>query len=188
MGAIADWWGSLSLFLQVYWVAAVPFTLILLFQFINVMVEAGAVEADADSGSLFIQKRGRLFSFKNASGFLAALGWVGIVCTEAGLPAVASLALAIAGGVIMMTLVWSLHKLLTPLPEDELTWDDFSSTGEVLNTIEARRGNVGKVRVKTRKVFRTLDAVTDDAEPAKPGQTVTLVKIFANTILLVTRK
>jgi hypothetical protein len=189
MESYLEWWNSLSGWLRVLWLLAGPFSLLFLSQALAFFLTPPPDADDsADDDHPENHSITRLISVKSLPGFFAAFGWTGIACTEAGLPWGAA---AVVSGVVASAAAVALGRLFSGAPsrESSLKLSDISTgAGKVLFPIQARRGNIGKVRIKTTAVFRTLNAVTDDASDIESNQVVTIVKVLANNTLLVTRK
>lgn len=185
MGSYLEWWDSLSVLLRVLWLVAVPFTLLFIVQLIALSVRTGTDTREDEPD----KPPARFFSYRAAPAFFTAWSWTGISCVEAGLPAVATALLSVSGGVVATFALGRLFNSEHPLGERPLRLTGpGQQTGKVLLRIQARRGSVGKVRIKTPAAFRTLNAVTDDAKDIEVNEAVSVLKVLANNTLLVTRQ
>ena len=124
-----EWWNALPLIEQVFYIIAIPSTLILLLQTILLLfgvggghdadydtdtgadVDAGA-ETDHDHGAAHVAGL-RLLTVRGIVAFLAVCGWVGVALTDLGVSAVPTTIAALAGGfaamlVVALVLRWSL--------------------------------------------------------------------------------
>lgn len=189
--SISTWWPSLSALEQVYWIIAIPFSLVFLVQLVMTFfvgdidhVEAGAdvdatVEGDAGIGFQFI-------TLKNLVAFFTIFAWSGIACVEAGLGSAVSILISFGAGLLMMTIMATLIYFMGKLADDGTLRmiNAKGKVGSVYLTIPANRKGFGKVQISVQGI-QTLDAMTDHPEDLPTGSVVEVVDIFNNEILIV---
>jgi len=173
------WWQDLLVAEKVYWLIAIPFSLI--FVIIMVMTFIGGdidgvadmdvdMEMDADTGIDF-----QYLSLKNLVGFFTIFGWTGVACLA-----------SVLAGLLMMTIMSTIVYLMGKLTE-EGNLNLKNAIGKIATTyltIPAGRGGMGKIQIKVQG-FRTLDAITDEQEDIKTGTVVEVVDVINNEVLLV---
>ncbi|MBT3241794.1 MAG: hypothetical protein HN352_01510 [Bacteroidetes bacterium] len=189
--SISSWWPTLSALEQVYWIIAIPFTLVFLVQMVLTFfggdidhIEAGGdvdmnVEGDAGMGFQFI-------TLKNLIAFFTIFAWTGIASVEAGFSTALCILISSVSGFLMMIIMASIIYFMGKLADDgtlRLT-NAKGKIGSVYLTIPPSRKGFGKVQISVQGL-RTLDAMTDHNEEIKTGAVVEVVDIFNNEIIIV---
>ena len=190
---LTAWWEGLSTFATIYWIIALPASLIFVIQivmtFIGADVDSDGMDAlgdadlsvEADAGIGF-----QLISLKNFIGFFTIFGWVGLACIDAELPTYATIIISTISGFLMMVLMASIYYFMGKLTESgnlNLKNAD-GKTGTVYLKIPAKRSGMGKVQIQLQG-YQTLDAMTDDEEDIPTGGIVIITGVYNNDILLV---
>ncbi len=191
MDNIFTLWGELTLMSKIYWMVAIPATLIFAIQIILALVGADAdsdVEVDADISDGF---GGHIFSLKTIISFLMMFSWSGIIAQTFGITQMASLiVISFVAGIITMLVVAFMLFSLTKLTYSG-TMDMNNAIGHVgyvyLPIPEKMKGK-GQIQIKVQGSLRTLDAMTEDLERIKSNTNVEVVALLENSILLVKRK
>ena len=190
---ISSWWAVLTTLEKVYWVIAIPSTVLLLIQLILTII-GGDVDADIDTEpNIDADVEGDtgfgVFSFKSILGFFTIFAWAGLACIDSGLGLFLTFLISGIAGTIMMFLVSYLMYYLTRMHESgTMVMDNaIDKTGEVYLRIPAERQGVGKVQVNIQGSFRELDALTDDAIEIPTGSLIQVLEIINNQYLLVTK-
>lgn len=190
MNSFTEWWEGLSFSLMVYWAIAVPFSVFFMLQLIwsffggdDVPDDTPDADVNADTGIHF-----QFFSIKNLIGFFTIFGWAGIAAIDSGLSQAAALIVALAAGLLMMTLMASVFYLLAKANADGTLRivKAIGTAGEVYLTIPGNRSSTGKVQIKIQGALRTLDAMTDDDKDIPTGRIITVKEVVNDHILLVT--
>jgi len=192
---INSWWDMLTGFQRIYWIIAIPATLILLGMLVLTFMGADA-DADADMGSADGEVGAddgigfQFFTFKNLVGFFTIFGWSGLACVDAGFSVTATLLISSICGVIMMALMASLFYFISRLAENGTfsMVNAIGRTGEVYLPIPESRGGFGKIQINVQSSLRTLQALTDDDETLQVGDIVVVRSIVNDNILLVSKK
>jgi len=187
------WWQGMMAAEQVYWIIAIPFTLIFLIMLVMTFIGGdfdGAsgdmdmdldMEMDTDTGIDF-----QYLSIKNLIGFFTIFGWTGIACMAGEKSLAFTVIVSVLAGLLMMTIMSTIVYLMGKLTEDG-TMNLKSAVGKIAKTyltIPASRSGMGKVQVKVQG-FRTLDAITDEKEDIKTGAVVEVVDVINDEVLLV---
>ncbi len=191
MLTISTWWAAHSLPLKIYWVVAIPFTLLFLFQLIMTFTGSDFSESDAtgDSDAAIDSDTGIAFQFltlKNLIAFFTIFGWTGIACLNAGMSVPVSTLIAVIAGLIMMTIMAGLIWFMGRLTDDGTLKmkNAIGKTGTVYLPIPGNRSGTGQIQIKVQGL-QTLDAMTDNEIGFKTGQVVEVVEVLKGDILLV---
>ncbi|OFX29611.1 MAG: hypothetical protein A2X08_04975 [Bacteroidetes bacterium GWA2_32_17] len=185
------WWDALLTVQKVYWMIAVPFTLIFVLQLIFSLIvgdtdhdASGNIDSaiDSDQGMPF-----QFFTLKNMTAFFTILGWSGIACVNAGLGNVLIVLISVLCGLIMMVIMSSIFYFMSKLVETGNLdiKNAINKTGSVYIPIPASRKGQGKIQVKVQSALRELDAITDETENIKTGTIVIVTEVIDNNILVV---
>lgn len=194
-------WEGLTTLGKIYWIIAIPTSAIFIILFILMLVGADKdvvtdldIDADLDlddvdgadiSGHTGI---GDYFlSFKAIMSFLTMFSWSGIACLNSGLLPIITIIISVVAGGLMMTAVSTLLYYLTKLQHSGTMEfkNAIGQKGDVYITIPANKTAIGKVQVIVQGSLRTLDAVTEEAEPIKTNSKIEVINILEDNILLV---
>ena len=186
-------WSTIGLFEQVYWIMAIPATLI--FTVLLVLTIAGTdadtdvstdIDSDiADGDSIPFQ----FISLKNIVAFFAVFGWSGIGFINAGMTYWLVLILSFFCGLLMMFLMASLFYLMSKLVESGTLnmKNAIGKLGEVYLVIPGKRGGMGKVQINVQGSLRELDAITD-TDTIPTSSIVIVLDVIDEHILLVKKQ
>jgi MFS family permease len=195
INSILPVWSELGIFEQIFWVIAIPSTVIFL-ALLGMTIFGGDVsDSDvdtnidthiADGDSIPFQ----FLSLKNIVAFFAVFSWSGIGFINAGLPAWLVILLALICGFLMMLLMATLFYLMSKLAENgTLKMNNaVGKLGEVYLVIPAGRGGMGKVQLNVQGSLRTLDAITDDLEKIPTSSIIQVLDVIDDQILLVKKQ
>ena len=208
-----EWWNSLSLASQVFYLIAVPATLLLFVQTVMTFIglgdggdasdlptemaddlpDADGVfgEAEADLPDAGGGLEGlRFFTLQGITAFFVVFGWLGAAMDAMGLPIALTLLVSALGGFSMMFLLAFLTRAVFRLRSDG-TADNRNAvglSGKVHLTVPPSRSGSGKVHVLLQGVYTERDAVTDDDAAIPTGSEVVIVALSGQTDLVVRRK
>jgi hypothetical protein len=188
---LETWWQGMLVAEKVYWIIAIPFTVIFLIMLVMTMIGGdfdGAsadmdmdMEMDTDTGIGF-----QYLSIKNLVGFFTIFGWTGVACLAAEKSMVFTIIVSVLAGLLMMTIMSTIVYLMGKLTEQG-NLNLKNAVGKIATTyltIPAGRKGMGKIQIKVQG-FRTLDALTDEAEDIKTGSVVEVVDVINDQVLLV---
>lgn len=186
-----SWWADKVVFEQIYWLFAVPSTVVfagmLLMTFIGGDVDGDLGDADADvegdGGTGF-----QFFTIKNLVSFFTIFGWVGIGCIDKGFSSTTTLIVSVACGLIMMLVMASIFFAMSKLVEDGTMKmkNAIGRIGEVYMIIPKGKEGFGKVQINIQGALREMDAMTADNEELTVGKIVKVLEVIDEHILLVT--
>jgi len=174
---------------KVYWIIAIPFTLIFLIMMVMTLLGGDLDSADMDVDMEMDSDTGigfQYLSIKNLVGFFTIFGWTGIACLASGKSMVFTVIVSVLAGLLMMTIMSTIVYLMGKLTEQG-NLNLQNAIGKIATaylTIPAERKGMGKIQVKVQG-FRTLDAITDEKEDIKTGAVVEVVDVINNQVLLV---
>ncbi|OFX20397.1 MAG: hypothetical protein A2033_13455 [Bacteroidetes bacterium GWA2_31_9] len=191
----SEWWDVLTVIEKIYWIIAIPFSIIFLFQMVMTFfggdVDDGIalsghtdVDVDGDSGIVF-----QFITIKNLIGFFTIFSWIGIACLKAGFSNPISIVVSIVSGILMMVIMASIYYFMSKLSESGTLniKNSVGKQGEVYLFIPAKRSGKGKVNINVQGSVREFDAITDDENEIQRGALITVVDVIESNILLVKR-
>jgi hypothetical protein len=186
---LETWWQGMLVAEKVYWIIAIPFTLIFLIMMVMTLLGGDLDSADMDVDMEMDSDTGigfQYLSIKNLVGFFTIFGWTGIACLASGKSMVFTVIVSVLAGLLMMTIMSTIVYLMGKLTEQG-NLNLQNAIGKIATaylTIPAERKGMGKIQVKVQG-FRTLDAITDEKEDIKTGAVVEVVDVINNQVLLV---
>jgi len=199
---LGEWWSAMSMFEQVFWYIAIPFTVLFFIQLVLTFTGMGGEDADGGTegggggedfdvegdGDGDIGEAGgfHIFTVKNFITFFTVFGWSGITLHNAGaneyLVLLGSLLIAVAVMLLVALLFVSITRLAQSGTMD--VKNALGTTGEVYLPIPAGRSGRGKISIMLQGALREIDAVTA-GEALPRGAAVRVVEVGGNGVLLV---
>jgi hypothetical protein len=190
---LSSWWEGLSAIARIYWIIALPFTIIFIIQLVLTFI-GGDLHSDVadghadssvgdDSGIHF-----QFISIKNLIAFFTVFGWSGLGCISSGMGTLAIILISTFSGLIMMLIMASLFFFMARLAySGNLNISRaVGRNASVYLRIPAKRSSSGKIQISLQG-FRTLDALTDDPEEIPTGAMVQVTQVLGEDLLLVKR-
>lgn len=184
-------WSEIGLFEQVFWIIAIPATVIFMVLLIltafgsdmHTDIHTDVDSAIADGDSIPFQ----FLSLKNIIAFFTVLGWSGIGFIKAGLSAWMVVLLALICGILIMLLMAALFYFMSKLAENGALKmkNAIGKTGEVYLVIPASRKGFGKVQLSVQGSVRTLDAMTDETQAIPTSSLIEVTGVMDDNILIV---
>lgn len=189
-------WAETGVFEQIFWFIALPSTVIFLVLLgmtifggdasdqVDVSTDVDAGLADGDSIPF------QFLSLKNIIAFFTVMGWSAIGFIHAGLAPWLVVLLSVICGLIMMFLMAALFYFMSKLAENGTLRmsNAVGKLGEVYLVIPANRRGMGKVQLNVQGSLRTLDAITDDANPIPTNSIIEVLGVIDEQILLVKKQ
>jgi len=189
----SEWWSVMSTMEHVYWLIAVPstiiFAILILMTFIGGDLDSDA-EFEVDAESDIEAEEGIPFQFitiKNLVGFFTIFSWTGLAFIKSGYSVPTVILSSTIAGIIMMLIMATIFYLMSKLTESGNIniKKAIGSVGEVYLIIQPNRKGMGKVQLKVEGSFQTLDAMTDDDNEIQTGALVDIIDVTSNNILIV---
>jgi hypothetical protein len=189
---ISSWWAILTLPEKVYWIIAIPSTLLLIVQIVMTLMGGEADDVDGDfDGDLDVDGGAgwQFFSYKNIVGFFTLFGWTGLGFLQMGLGLLIAGFFSFIAGIIMMAIMAALFYYISKLHQSGTMIIDnaIGHTGDVYLRIPPSREGHGKLQVEIQGSLREMDAITDDEKELPTGSIAQVLEIVNNQILLVTQ-
>jgi membrane protein implicated in regulation of membrane protease activity len=189
--SISEWWPGLDALEKVYWIIAIPFSVLFLLQTIMTFFMGDISDADA-SGDVDASIDGdegigfQFLSLKNLVAFFTIFGWTGIACINSGLSVPITIVISLSAGILMMAIMATLMYFMWKLTDDGTLRliNAKGKIGTVYLPIPGKRAGMGKVQVSVQGL-QTLDAMTDNDEELATGTIIEVIDIFNNETLIV---
>lgn len=190
-----QWWQSLSLTGQIFLIAAIPATIVMLIQAILTLFGFGMdsdldgdgmpdVDADADDGL-------GLLSVRGITAFFSVGGWTGFLADAESLPLIFSLLLALTAGLAALIGVAFLMKCAAKLqgsgnlkPENAI-----GKTATVYLPIPPKGAGRGKITILMQERFIELEAESErsEEEVIPTGESVVVLSLADPQTVVVQR-
>lgn len=208
-----EWWNALSTIQQVFYILAIPSTIILVLQTILLLFGIGGdhdadvsadtdadmdIDAEVDADGSFVPEHDmphdqgaeheaglRILTVRGIVAFLAVCGWIGVAALDMGaVPALASV-LAIIAGLAAMVLVAVVLRFSLKLQQSgNLDLKNaVGLTGEVYLPIPC--GGKGKITLVVQDRFLELDASCAERD-LSTGEQVKVTAVTESNTLIVT--
>ena len=208
-----SWWNALTLLQQVFYLIAIPSTLVLLLQTLLLLFGlGGSGDQDVDTGDLdsdfdgdldddldggFVESHDsfqdygadhaggmRLLTVRGIVAFLSVGGWIGLTALETSLPVWAAMFIALLAGLAALFAVAMFLRFSLKLQQNG-NLDLRNAIGVVGEAyMPIPTGGRGKVTLMLQERLTELDATTlSDTIPT--GRTVKVVDIIGETLLVV---
>jgi hypothetical protein len=192
---LSSWWAALMLPEKIYWLVAIPSTVLLIIQVVMTLMggEAddmdGDFDGDLDHGDMDGGAGWSFFTYKNLLGFFTLFGWTGLGFLQMGFGIFIALFFSILAGLSMMALMATLFYYINKLHQSGTMVIEHAvgETGEVYLRVPPNRQGHGKIQLQVQGSFREMDAITDDEEELPTGSIAQVLEIVNNQILLVTK-
>lgn len=211
---MTQWWEGLSVLQHVFLYTAVPFTVVLLVQAVLAFIGLGGgsdmdadgsmdmdsdfdsdgdMDADADAGAdqtADSKTPGfRFFSIQGIVAFFCIFGWTGYALTQTALPAMPVILIATAAGFAAMLLLGLMfHAVRNLQASGNIKYSNaFGKEAEVYIPIPPQRTGRGKVMVTVQQRLVEAEAITDEPQKLRTGETVRVVGNIGNTLIVKNR-
>ena len=190
---ISDWWAGMDTVEKIFWGIAIPFTVIFIIQTVLTFIGSeidGDPDIDIDGdGDLDGGAGFQFFTIKNFIAFFTIFSWTGIACLDAGMGMVSTTIIALVAGLAMMTIMASIFYFFSKMVDSGTMniQNAVGGVGEVYLTVQAKRGNIGKVSIMVQGSLRELEAITDDEEDLSNGMVISVKEVINGNLLLITK-
>lgn len=196
---MSAWWTGLDVLHQIFYLIALPFTLILVIQTILLLLglgQDGDMEVDHDLDQELDPGIGhedigaqhiaglRMLSIRGIVAFMAVCGWVGVFMLDIGVGNTWSVIAAVIAGFLAMLLVAVFMRMMTRMQQagNVDPQNAVGKTGEVYIPIPV--GQKGKVTLMVQERLMEMDAVSAGGD-LKTGQQVRVVRVTEGNVLVV---
>lgn len=208
---IGAWWEALTGLQQIFAVAAIPATVILILQTILTLIGmGGGADAEAGGGGTDFDGDGdcdmdhtfgeettvddigdadglRLLTVRSIIAFFAVGGWFGVVLVDVGVHEVLAIIGALVAGFVAALLIALFFKWISKLQANGNinVKNAVGKQATVYLTIPASGASTGKITMELQDRYVELEAKTKQAQPIKTGSTVKVVDVIDSGTLLV---
>ena len=186
-------WEGLSLIGKIYWILAVPSTVIFIVLLVLSFFGADADgDIDGDIGDVDIGEGigGFIISFKSVMSFLMMFGWSGIISMSFNLKVWATLLVALIAGFVALIAVAALLYFISKMSySGTMNMENaLGKVGTVVLGIPPKRQGKGQIQINVQGSLRTLDAMTEEKEKIESNSNVQVIDIQDNNTLIVVPK
>lgn len=208
---IGAWWEALTGLQQVFAIAAIPATVILILQTVLSLFGLGHgtdgdasdmdtdvdadvdadvdTDVDTDTGADDLSDVDglRLLTVRGIIAFFAVGGWLGVVLVDVGVNTALSIVGAVLGGCLAAFLIALFFKLIYKLQSNG-NIDVKNAIGKkatVYLTIPASGTSTGKITMELQDRYVELEAKTKQDSPIKTGSTVKIIDVIDGGTVLV---
>jgi membrane protein implicated in regulation of membrane protease activity len=202
-----DWWDALTAIEKIFWLIAIPFSVIFVIQMVLSFtgIGGGATDPGADLPDMNsdISSAGHdithsnedagpgfsFFTLRNFIAFFTLFSWSGLAFNNAGLNIVLTIVLSVIVGLIAMLIISSLfYFTMRMAASGNITVKNaIGATGKVYLPIKSNQGNIGKVQVTFQGSLREMQAVTQQDKDL-PTNTIIKVTGLADDNILIVEK
>ncbi len=206
---MSAWFQSLSTLQQIFAFIAVPATVVLILQTVLLFFgigSGGGIDVNvSDVGGIDGADLGGLdatdmpdgadfdgltvFSIRGIVAMFCIGGWSGIVLLDTSLPPILAIVIAVILGLAALIGMAFLMRALTRLQASGniVVESALGKSGKVYLTVPAERKGSGKIHITVQETYTEFEAVTDDTEPIKTGETVLVNAVDETGRLIVSR-
>ncbi|NVO08843.1 MAG: hypothetical protein HXX16_02670 [Bacteroidales bacterium] len=121
------WWEGLSAFTKIYWMIAIPASIIFIIQLGTSLLRTKANTEVLDSSKNAasddkVRIPFQLVNFRNFIGFFTSLGWSGLACIDSGLSSTSTILTSFICGILVMSsmavIFYITNKLMQTVEEN----------------------------------------------------------------------
>jgi membrane protein implicated in regulation of membrane protease activity len=201
------WWDALTAIEKIFWLIAIPFSVIFIIQMVLSFTGIGGGATDPGADITDIQTdistaghdishsnedAGPGFSFftiRNFIAFFTVFSWSGLGFINAGLGLGLTIVLSVLLGGLAMLVISSLFYFTSKMvgSGNILVKNAIGATGKVYLPIKAAKGNIGKVQVTFQGSIREMQAITEQ-DSDLPTNTIIKVTGLADESILIVEK
>lgn len=198
-----EWWEALSTLQQVFLLTAFPFSLILVIQAVITVIGIGGsdtdtdadfdtdFDSDADFDTDSVDTKAdvggfRFFTIQGLVAFFCIFGWVGFALTSTQLTTLPIILIATVCGFLMMLMIGLMFNAVKKLQQSgNIRYSNaVGQDAEVYIPIPAQRAEKGKVMVQIQERLVEAEAITDEIQSIRTGETVRVVGKTGNTLIV----
>lgn len=185
---VPEFFSEMPVLQQSFWYLAFFASLIFVFQTVMTFIGTDAsadLDADFDGDFHNVEAPFELFSFRNLINFLLGFSWTG-VAFYGKMPEAFLMIFATVVGGIFVGIFFLIIKQIMKLQEDNTfnVNNALGKTAQVYMNIPAQKAGSGKVQLSIHGSFHELEAVTEELEMIRAGESVRILKV-ENQVLIV---
>ncbi len=195
------WWDAITAIEKVFWIIAIPFSIIFLIQMVLSFTGIGGGATDPGADIPDVSGEGHdithsnddvgsgfsFFTIRNFIAFFTLFSWSGLAFTNSGFNLAITLLLSVFVGILGMLVISSIFYFTMKMAES----GNFSiknaigATGTVYLPIKANKGNIGKVQVTFQGSLREMNAVTNRDSDLTTNSLIKVTGLADENILIV---
>ncbi len=199
------WWDALSAIEKVFWLLAIPFSIIFVIQMILTFIGigGGATDPGADFSDINFESDATdhdalhsnddfgpgfsFFTIRNFIAFFTVFSWTGIAFINAGYSNIATIFFAILAGLFAMVIISAMFYFIMRMADsgNVSIKNALGAVGKVYIPIKANNGNVGKIQVTFQGALREMQAITKADQDLPTNTLVKVTGIAGDEILIV---
>jgi membrane protein implicated in regulation of membrane protease activity len=208
---MAEWWEALTTLQHIFIYTAVPFTVVLIIQAILTIIGLGGDhDASLDSHDIGDHDTGfdghadghidghaeheagneevggfQFFTVRGIVAFFCIFGWTGYAL-DPSLGIAVTLLISTAAGLLAMFVIGLMFYAVRRMQSSgNLRYSNaIGRSAEVYIPVPAQRGGRGKVMVEIQERLVEAEAVTDEGEKLKTGETVKVIGNIGSTLII----
>jgi hypothetical protein len=189
MQDLNDWFGALGTLEKIYWLIAIPSSLIFVIQIATAFLGGDGddiadadMEVETDPGFGF-----HFITFRNLVAFFTIMSWTGIACLDSGFGNTTSIIIGILAGLFMMAAMAALMYFLFKLRASGTLKlkNAIGKTAETYLRIPAKKAGYGKIQLSIQGSVHEFNAVTSESEEIATGAIVEVIEVLNGNIMLV---
>ncbi len=204
---MAEWWNALSALQHMFLYAAIPFTLILVFQAILTIIGLGGHDADMDADTdvdtdvdvgadtdvdtdaheAAVSAAGfRFFTIRGLVAFFCIFGWTGYALSDTTLGTALVIVISVAAGLLAMLIIGLMFYAMKHMQASgNLIYSNaVGKDAEVYIPVPPKRTGKGKVMVAFQEQLVEAEAITDDSKKIPTGAAVRVVGKTGSTLIV----
>jgi membrane protein implicated in regulation of membrane protease activity len=185
-----DWFSELDPFLKIYWLIALPASLIFVVQTIMTFLGSDAADGIGADFSGHLEEAHapfQLFSLRNLVNFLLGFSWTGISCAKVIENHSILMAVSVVVGLIFISLFFLVLNQVQKFSEDNSfkIKDTINKTANVYLAIPGNKTGTGKIMISVNGSVRELEAITEQDKKIETGSVVTVVSVEGQSLVVV---
>lgn len=185
-----DWFSALDPFLKIYWIIAIPASIVFIIQTILTFLGSDAADGIGADFSGHLEDTHapfQLFSLRNLVNFLLGFSWTGISCSKVIENHSVLMTVSVVVGLIFISLYFFVLNQVQKLSEDNSFKinDTVNQTANVYLTIPENKKGTGKIMISVKGSFRELEAITAEDKKIETGSVVKVVSVEGKSLVVV---
>lgn len=185
-----EWFSELAPFLKIYWIIAIPASIVFVVQTILTFIGSDAADgigADFSGHLEDVHAPFQLFSLRNLVNFLLGFSWTGISCYKVIESQSILMAVSVAVGLVFISVFFVVLNQVQKLSEDNSfkLEDTIHKTANVYLAIPANKNGTGKVMISVKGSVRELEAITEVDQKIETGSVVTVERVEGQSLVVV---
>ena len=179
---MSEWWNSLLLGQQIFFLIALPSSLVLILQTILLLLGIGDDDADFDGdieGDMSGDDGLAIFSVRGILSMFCIMGWSGFALLATPLPPVVSVLISVALGILTLFGIAYLMRGINRLQSSgnlQIS-NAIGKVGQVYIPIPGSAKAAGKINLTVQEQYREFSAITMQENELKTGAYVRVVAV-----------